>query len=267
MRGDFWERAGLVLALIAVAAFILLTPPDLLRKADYLGAVVCHRMPSHSFFIAGHQLPVCQRCTGTFGGALTVILWQWAVWRRRERAFPPPLIWLLMGAMALPWVADGFNSFTALGKGVGVLGYAPQPWLRLLSGALMGTVMGVILVAAFNQTVWADEVASDRAAVARPRDLLILTLASLGVAALVYTRMDWLLYPVTLYLAAAIVALFTLLGTMIWVMVAGREQRYRRWSEVVPAAGWGLVFTALIVASMLAIRLTLTGTIDGMPGL
>ncbi len=266
-RLDRWDWLGIALGGAAVLAFLFLTPPSLLRKADYLGAVVCHRMPEHSFFIAGRQLPVCQRCTGTFSAALTAVLWQWLVWRRRDRAFPPLSVWLVMGAMALPWFADGFNSFTAMRNGgVGALGYAPQPWLRLLTGALMGTVMGVVLVAAFNQSFWAEG-REDRAVVSGMRELFTLVAVSSGVAALIYSRRPWLLYPVSLYLALAIVALFTLVGAMVWVMAVGRENRYHRWREAIGALGWGLVFAAFIIGPMLALRLVLTGTVDGMPGL
>ena len=29
-----------------------------------IGGVICHQMPERSFFLDGHQLPVCARCTG-----------------------------------------------------------------------------------------------------------------------------------------------------------------------------------------------------------
>ena len=29
---------------------------------------ICHRMPERSFFIKGHQFPVCARCTGFYTG-------------------------------------------------------------------------------------------------------------------------------------------------------------------------------------------------------
>lgn len=34
-----------------------------------LGGFICHQRPERSFFIAGHQLPVCARCTGLYVGA------------------------------------------------------------------------------------------------------------------------------------------------------------------------------------------------------
>ncbi|MGC9357518.1 MAG: DUF2085 domain-containing protein, partial [Anaerolineae bacterium] len=142
----FWTWTGLLLATMAVIGFIFFTPPALLRKLDYVGAAVCHRIPSHSFFVAGEQLPVCQRCTGTFAGALLGLLFQWLVLRRRRsQRFPPLWIWLVMGLFFAAWGLDGFNSFTTFnGRSVGILGYEPQPWLRLLTGTLVGMSMSIV---------------------------------------------------------------------------------------------------------------------------
>jgi uncharacterized membrane protein len=35
-----------------------------------IGGVICHQRPERSFFIDGHQLPVCARCTGLYVSAL-----------------------------------------------------------------------------------------------------------------------------------------------------------------------------------------------------
>ncbi len=166
---------GFGLALAGLIAFIILTPNDLLRKADYIGAAVCHRRPSHSFTTAAHQHPLCQRCTGTFPGALMGLLVHWVFWkRRRESRFPKLWVLLLGLAFAALWGFDGLNStssdssFYALTasllprpEGIGIFGYAPQPWLRLLSGMLMGMAMSLILVPAFNQTAWRDLLDND----------------------------------------------------------------------------------------------------------
>jgi uncharacterized membrane protein len=34
-----------------------------------IGGVVCHQRPERSFFLDGHQLPVCARCTGLYVSA------------------------------------------------------------------------------------------------------------------------------------------------------------------------------------------------------
>ena len=33
---------------------------------EYLLKYICHRKPEQSFFIKGHQFPVCSRCTGLY---------------------------------------------------------------------------------------------------------------------------------------------------------------------------------------------------------
>lgn len=41
-----------------------------MNPAKYL----CHRIPERSFFIKGHQFPVCARCTGFYTGLLSYII-------------------------------------------------------------------------------------------------------------------------------------------------------------------------------------------------
>lgn len=36
---------------------------------------ICHRMPERSFFIKGHQFPVCARCTGFYTGLVVFLVW------------------------------------------------------------------------------------------------------------------------------------------------------------------------------------------------
>ncbi|MDX9955351.1 MAG: DUF2085 domain-containing protein [Anaerolineae bacterium] len=264
----FWIWLGIVLALAALLVFIFRTPPSLLRKADYIAAAVCHRIPSHSFFVDEHQLPLCQRCTGTFAGALTGLLFQWAVVRRRRtRLFPPLWQWLLMGGFAAIWGLDGFNSYTTLllGRATGILGYAPQPWIRLFSGTLMGLGMSLVLVSAFNQVFWSD--ALPEAPLPRWRNVAPLLAAGLVQAAVIYTLEPWLLYPIALYSTAGVIAMMTCLGAMIWVMALRREQRYTGWREAWLPLVWGIVFAAIIIIGMGGVRLILTGSVDGIPGL
>jgi uncharacterized membrane protein len=263
----FWIWAGLILAGGFIVAFVWFTPPEILRKADYLGAAVCHRIPSHSFFIAGHQLPLCQRCTGTFNGALLGLLVQWGILRRRRaQRFPALWIWLLMGVFFALWALDGFNSFTTFNsRAEGIFGYAPQPWLRLLTGTLTGMSISIALVAAFNQTMWRDGV--DEPSLRGWRDLSPLLALELAQAALIYLLQPWMLYPLAIYSALGVLSVFVLLGAMVWVMAWELDQRFTRWRELWLPAAWGLVFAGLILGGMIVVRLRFTGTIDGMPGL
>ena len=36
---------------------------------------ICHRMPERSFFIKGHQFPVCARCTGFYSGLIVYLIY------------------------------------------------------------------------------------------------------------------------------------------------------------------------------------------------
>lgn len=264
----FWMWGGVLLALVGLALFVILTPDSVLLKADVIGAAVCHRIPSHSFFVEAHQLPLCQRCTGTFPGALTGLLIQWAVWRRRRaRRFPSWRMLVVLAGFAGIWALDGFNSYTTLltGRPEGLLGYAPQPWLRLLSGVLMGMGMSVLLVPAFNQIMWADGEAT--ASLRSWRELAFLIVVELATAGVIYLLEPVLLYPVALYSVAGVVAMFVCLGAMLFVMAVGRDSVLTGWRQTWLPLVWGLVFALLVIGVMNFLRLIITGTIEGVPGL
>ncbi len=264
----FWVWSGILIALVGTALFVFWTPAGLLSKADAIAAAVCHRIPSHSFFIDEHQLPLCQRCTGTFPGALTGLLIQWGVWRRRRsQRFPKWQVFAVLAAFAGMWALDGFNSYTTLltGRPEGLLGYAPQPWLRLLTGVLMGMGMSIVLVPAFNQTMWAD---GEAAAPLRSwSELAFLIVVELATAGLIYLLEPALLYPVALYSVAGVLAMFICLGAMIFVMALGRDSAFTAWRQIWLPLVWGLIFALIVVGGMNFLRLKITGTIEGVPGL
>jgi hypothetical protein len=274
---------GVALAIIGTVAFLVWTGGDLLRTTDYVAAAVCHRRPSHSFFVDEHQLPLCQRCTGTFPGALTGVLLHWGLWRRRRSmSFPrwplliPPILFAAM------WGLDGINSTTsnshiydlvqqwfARPPGVGILGYAPQPWLRLLTGTLMGISMSMVLVPAFNQTLWSD--GEDTRTLRDWHEMAVLIAVGLGMATLIYMQQSQPsilgIYAVSLYSTLGVAAMFTLLGAMMFCLLLQRDGSISGWHGAVVPLIWGLVFALALVTFMDVTRLWLTGTIDGVPGL
>ena len=274
---------GIALALGGIIVFILLTPGDVLRKFDYVGAAVCHRRLSHSFSMAGRQLPLCQRCSGTFPGALTGILVHWLVLRRRRAiSFPQWQVLVILFLCAALWGLDGINSTTSDGQfnivlqrfinrqeGVGLLGYTPQPWLRLFSGALMGMPMSAILVPAFNQTMWAD--AEQKRALRTWHDFSLLIAIELGMAALIYLveprPEPVFMVLVSILQIAGVAAMFILLGAMLFTLALRKDGAMLRWRDAWASLVWGLVFALAVVSVMDFVRLQITGTIDGVPGL
>lgn len=264
----FWVWSGVLLAFVGLVLFVILTPDGVLTKADVIAAAVCHRIPSHSFFVEAHQLPLCQRCSGTFPGALTGLLVQWGLWRRRRsQRFPPWPMFVVLAAFAGIWALDGFNSYTTIltGRPEGLLGYAPQPWLRLFSGVLMGMGMSVILVPAFNQIMWADGEAT--APLRSWSELTFLVVVELAMAGVIYLLEPALLYPVALYSVAGVVAMFICLGAMLFVMAIGRDSVLTGWRTAWLPLVWGLVFALVVIGVMNFLRFQITGTIQGVPGM
>lgn len=41
-----------------------------------IGKYICHQIPERSFFIKGHQFPVCARCTGFYAGLIAYLVWK-----------------------------------------------------------------------------------------------------------------------------------------------------------------------------------------------
>ena len=263
-----WRWLGLGLAVVGTLTLLLLTPGGWLTKADYVAAAVCHRIASHSFFIGEHQLPLCQRCTGTFPGALTGLLLHWVLWRRRKsQAFPPWPTWIVFLACAGLWGLDGVNSYTfeLFGRTQGILGYAPQPWLRLVSGVLMGGAMSAVLVPAFNQTMWAD--GESTRSLRSWHELALLLAVELALAFVIYLLDPWLLYPVSVYSAAGVLGMFVTLGAMIFVMVLRKDGVFIAWRQLGVPALWGWVFALAIIGTMDFLRFVVLGTVDGVPGI
>jgi uncharacterized membrane protein len=63
-------------------------------------SVLCHQLPERSFFIAGHQLAVCSRCTGIYVGfALALLLYP--LIRSLRTTVTPPRKWLLLAAVPI----------------------------------------------------------------------------------------------------------------------------------------------------------------------
>src|SRR5690349_25091306 len=51
----------------------------LLAMIFAIGGVICHQRPERSFFVEGHQLPVCARCTGLYVSAAIGLLGWWGL--------------------------------------------------------------------------------------------------------------------------------------------------------------------------------------------
>lgn len=281
-------------AATAVLVFLLFTPGDVLTKMDLVGYAVCHRLEEHSLSVAGRQLPLCARCTGTFIGALVGFFGQAVVLRRRRSGrFPPLFVLLTVAGFMLLWAADGLNSYMELIQAPHL--YEPQNELRLLTGSLNGLAMSVLVYPVFNFTLWRDPV--DQPAVRNLRDVAVLVLLEAGLVAAVLFVSDsgiaalssslaslpppWsflravadvasalgvlLLYPLGLLSAFGVLALLTTVNSMLVLMIVRRENVARTWRHAAIPLLAGFTVSLIQVGAIDFIRYMLTGALSGIP--
>src|SRR5687768_8245933 len=122
--------AIVVLAIVSLIMMAPLTAGSHLANSIYGGfAVVCHQLPERSYFIFGHKLAVCSRCTGLYAGfALTLLLYP--LLRPLGSVDWPPPVWLVLSA--LPMTIDFGLTFLGIWENIHSS--------RLLTGLLLGSV-------------------------------------------------------------------------------------------------------------------------------
>jgi uncharacterized membrane protein len=130
----FWAvSAGTVAALVALVVVAPLAAAggySALAQVIYRAfAILCHQLPERSYFIEGHKLAVCSRCTGLYAGfAFTLLLYP--LIRSLRTTTTPPRSWLLLAAV--PLAIDFSLTFFGIWENTHTS--------RLLTGALPGSV-------------------------------------------------------------------------------------------------------------------------------
>jgi len=254
-----WRRVVTIACLLIVLGYVLAPPVVPLEKASLVGYAICHRIPDRSFHLAGQQLPLCARCTGTYLG-VAVALIVLALYRRlyAGELLPRGLIALMVAFIAVMGF-DGLNSYLSL-FGVFPTLYEPRNWLRAAAGGLNGIALITVVLPVFNDTLWRHP---------RPRPPLrnvwellpILTLTA-GVIWAVQSEPAWLLYPVAIVSTLGVLTMLTLVNTMIVLLLLRREGRAETWRDAVPALLGGLVITLLELTAMGVLRYQITGTME-----
>jgi uncharacterized membrane protein len=107
-----------------------------------VGSVICHQRPERSFFLDGHQLPFCARCTGLYlSAAVGLIGWVALKIAHRWRpvAFDPRFAIRVIVIAALP---------TAVSFATGVIGvWDGSNITRALLAIPLGASAGAIVAA------------------------------------------------------------------------------------------------------------------------
>lgn len=229
----------------------------LLNAANWFGSAVCHQWDSHSYIIAGAPLCLCARCTGMYLGGLLTLTYL-AVRKPRASQFPKLPYIVAMIVFFFLWAGDGVNSFASEMLGQPFL-YEPQNILRLITGALMGISLGSLLFVMLNSNLYRNPFS--KPIFENAADFLIL-LALIGVLVLlVNSQMDWLLYPLSALMLAAIIVL----NASIWTALAASFFRaVMQPRELLPRFAVG-VLIALLLLDALALGRYALGVYLGTP--
>lgn len=231
--------------LAALAALIFLPGDTLLARLRALDGGICAQLPSHSFYPAGQQLPLCARNTGIYLGFALGFLTLLGTGRVRAARLPRwPVALLLVGLVGF-MALDGFNSLF-LDLGLPHL-YQPQNPLRLTTGLGAGVAMVAFITPVTNSILWRaeDARASFRSFAQLSVVAPLLLLALLAVA----SQVGWLLYPIALLSSAGLLLALSLVNLVFLLSFSPLIGRFERWRQMLP------VFT--VALGLAVIELTL----------
>ena len=130
----FWAvsagTVALLVALVVVAPLAAASGHEAWAEVIYRAfGILCHQRPDRSYFIEGHKLAVCSRCTGLYAGfAFTLLLYP--LIRSLRTTTTPPRSWLLLAAV--PLGIDFSLTFFGIWENTHTS--------RLLTGVLLGSV-------------------------------------------------------------------------------------------------------------------------------
>lgn len=266
-----WLRLSVLVALLAgLAAWIYVAPPGLMGKLDAIGYAVCHRLDSHSLHIGGRQMPLCARCTGEFNAAAIALIFQTAVSPRRS-LLPRRGILALLGAFFLAFALDGSNSYLALMRSMqpGILGWIPTLYstdsvTRVFTGSGMGLVLGSVLYPMYNQSVWQAPIAEVALSWRKFAALCgIVVAVDLGIL----TESPIVLYPVALLSAIGVLALLAIVFSIVWIMAMRQDNAFVSGRQLWLPAAAGLTLAFVMIVGIDLVRLSMTHTWGGFPGL
>jgi len=257
-KSSIWQWILLGIAIMLTIVWLFLTPDGLLGKADAVGYAVCHRIPERSFQIGDRSFSMCARCSGLFLGAVLGLVFHLLNGRRGR--MPPVRSLIILGILALLWVLDGVNSFLMLLPNINLL-YQTQNWTRLVTGTGMGLAISAVLWPSFIQTMfthWEDE-----SALGSWRQMIGLLVAAGFLIGVVLDQNPLLLYPLSLLSAAGVIILLMMVYSMVFVMIAKKENSYSRIRELRIPLLVGYIVAMIQIGVIDLLRYLWTGTWGG----
>ena len=259
-----------IAAIIALGTWIYIAPPGLMGKLDAVGYAVCHRLDSHSLHIGDLQMPLCARCTGEFNAAAIALIFQVLIGTRRSK-LPNRGILAALALFFVAFAIDGSNSYLALLKNsyAGALANIPNLYVtnnttRVFTGSGMGIAMASVLYPMYNQSVWHLPVEAPTLDWRR-FGLLVGAILLLDIGML--TESPWVLYPVALLSTLGVIALLTMVFSIVWIMVMREDNSFQRVQQLWLPILAGVTLAFILILGIDLFRFGLTHTWQGFPGL
>lgn len=237
-------------AAIVFAAF-LIAPGDVASKTHVALHGLCAQRPSHSLQIGGATLPMDARMTGIYLGAAVTVIWLVAARRLRATQVPTLSVVALLTLFVVALAIDGFNALL-VDLQLPTL-YQPSNTLRIATGVLAGTSLGVALGHLLAISIWAHGDRT-RAVVTRPVELLAPIGVSGAIAVLALSNVPLLYSPFAVGLLVAAVAVFWVLGTVVVALLSDRGWSCRTAGDLAPTVLTSLIAAILTVGLLAWLR-------------
>ncbi len=239
-------------------------------KLDAVGYAVCHRLPSHSFFVGDTQLPLCARCTGEFNAAAVALIFQGFISRKKSK-LPNRGILAILVIFFLAFGIDGSNSYLALMKQsyAGAFANIPNIYVtnnitRVFTGSGMGIAMASVLFPMYNQSIW--RVPEEKQSMGwREFGILVGIVFLFDLAAI--SNVDIFLYFIALLSTFGVLALLSMVFSIVWVMTMKQDNAFDHVRQLWLPAVAGLTLAFILILSIDLFRFNLTHTWTGFPGL
>ena len=258
-----------VAAALAFAAWMYISPEGALGKLDAVGYAVCHRIDARSFHIGDRQLPLCARCTGEFYAAGLALIFQIFVSGKRSKLPSRGIIAVLI-LFFLAFGIDGSNSYLyllkqsshALDKIPNL--YIPNNVLRLFTGSGMGIALAAVLYPVVNQTLWREQ---DNRPALEWKSFGILIGIVIIINLLILTDSLIVLYPIAYLSALGTLSLLVIVFAILWIMIMRQDNTFEHPRQLWLPILSGFTLAMIMILSIDLLRLQLTGTWSGFPGL
>jgi uncharacterized membrane protein len=243
-------RATIGPALAGLIIFLVL-PGEVDVKAHAVLHGICAQRPSHSIWISGKMLPVDARMTGIYLAAATTLLWLISTGRYRALRVPPMPILRLMGLFICAMALDGINGLL-VDLGAPHL-YVPTNALRLATGILAGTALGVGVVHLFAVSIWATG-HRGVATVERWQELMPPLVIASSLGFLTTAGVPSAYGAMVVGLVVAVVGVFWWTGMALIAHVSGSSWSYRSFADLDRLALAGFVAGVSVLLALSALR-------------